>query len=180
MIQTTINIPSYQKQANLRRNRSNQITSIGLLLLLLVPSLLNPVTIGIGQIPAPPAKSPIIHGALTTVNGRVEETIFVPWWGNSMSADTFPKGTILQVNITVLPCSNASVLIYDRYHSEDNFTYWTPIHKSFTLAPGESTGAVNYTLVGVMLSNILSLFMKLMLFRKAQKEQMPRYSGGTK
>jgi hypothetical protein len=52
------------------------------------------------------------------------------------------KGSIIRLNITVLPCSNATVTFEYGY---PNITSWVPKPPNFSLSPGE-TNSQNYTL----------------------------------
>jgi hypothetical protein len=57
------------------------------------------------------------------------------------------EGAVIRLNITVLPCSNATVAFEYGY---PNTTYWVPEPPNFTLSPGETTGVQNYTLESYM------------------------------
>ena len=70
----------------------------------------------------------------------------------SFSAGPYPIDSIIAFNITVLPISNSSVFFM--YFA---FDVWNPQPMNYTLAPGESTGEIEYKLISSRYNNAGSI-----------------------
>lgn len=57
-------------------------------------------------------------------------------------AGFYPEGTILNLSLYVLPCSNSTVFFFYNSHNT-----WSPEPQNYTLTPGEKTTETTHTLI---------------------------------
>jgi len=82
------------------------------------------------------------NNSLTLQQKEVKELVVYSELYTDISTGSYPEDSIITLNITVLPISNSSV-----FFKYCNLNVWDPQPMNYTLAPGESTGEIIYTLI---------------------------------